>query len=131
PDREKRIIVVTDGAPTYYWNGNTCAGGGSSAPTGSVNSVINAAGAALGAGYPVFFVGFDNLGNEDEDNMDDFAQAGGTGTWYEVSSTDTTDFENAINTIASLTVSCSVQLTPQNGDDLDRMRVSIVEGMSS
>ncbi len=128
PGREKRIIVITDGAPTA-----TCGESGMNAE----DYTEDRAAAAFASDYPTYFVGFDNLDTSAQNNMQDFAVAGGTDNpnsgdnWFEVSSNDTSDLEDAISTIANLTIPCDVTINPQPGDDLDRMRVSIVENMTT
>nr|WP_276330575.1 thrombospondin type 3 repeat-containing protein [Bradymonas sediminis] len=111
--RNKAMILITDGNP----NGPD-----------SASSTENAITQMANAGVPVYIVGFPGAR---ESNLQAFAIAGGTNNpnsssnWYPVASS--SDLVAALETIATQQVTCLLSIAPQNGDDMSRIRVSIVK----
>ncbi len=127
-NRPKRLIVITDGAPST----GSCHGA-----TEGVNYVIDRAAYSLNQGVPVYFVGFDNLSSTDQNRMQSYAVAGGTNNpndanrnWFLISSNNTSDLVTALNTISAMSIGCEVQLHPEPTDDITRIRVVFFDGQN-
>jgi hypothetical protein len=106
------ILLVTDGEPN-------CAPGGSSSSTPNVPGTVDAITAAYQAGFPVYVIGI----GPSVGNLDNFAQAGGTGKYYPTTSPQSlADAVASITKIASAT--CHFQ-TPQAPPDASKVYVYV------
>ena len=105
----KVILLATDGEPN-------CRPGGSSGSTnvpGTVTAIENAS----AAGFPVYVIG---IGTE-IGNLDNFAEAGGTGNYYPATSPQ--DLTNAFAAIGQTVTTCTFALSLDPGADLDNVAV--------
>jgi hypothetical protein len=103
----KYILLATDGEPN-------CAPGGTD-KTANVAGTVTSITAAKEAGFPVYVIGIGPAGNLP--NLDKFAKAGGTGTYYSVSSPKalTDAFASISKSVASCTyTSTSAPPDPNN-----------------
>ena len=88
------ILLATDGEPT-------CAPGSSSSSTSNVQGTVDAITAADQAGFPVYVIGI----GPSVGNLDNFAQAGGTGHYYPASSP--ADLTSAFAAISQAVTTCT------------------------
>jgi hypothetical protein len=86
----RAILLATDGEPNC---------------DSDVPTTVKAIGAAKDAGFPVYVVGVGNSVG----NLDNFAQAGGTGKYYPAPSNQ--DLANALESISKAVASCTFALT--------------------
>ncbi len=103
----RAILLATDGDPN-------CAAGASDSNASDVTGTTAAIAAALSAGFKVYVIGI----GPDVGNLDDFAQAGGTGQYYPAGSA--TDLASALATIGKAVASCTFTMaqTPPNPDNV-------------
>ena len=103
----RAILLATDGDPN-------CAAGASDSNASDVTGTTAAIAAALSAGFKVYVIGI----GPDVGNLDDFAQAGGTGKYYPAGSA--TDLASALATIGKAVASCTFTMaqTPPNPDNV-------------
>jgi hypothetical protein len=105
----KVILLATDGQPN-------CASGGSSTP--NVDATIAEIAAAKEAGYQVYVIGI----GPSVGNLNNFAQAGGTGEYFPATSPQ--QLADALAQISSVVASCSFTLAkPPTGADLTNVAV--------
>jgi len=111
PADKVAVVLVTDGEP------NDC--------NSSVNSVASEA-ASASSTIPTFVIGIGNTAN-----LDQIAQAGGTGKATIVSTNNAQqtaqDFQTALNAIRGLTLACEYQIpAPPQGETFDEAKVNVV-----
>jgi hypothetical protein len=90
----KAILLATDGLPT-------CAAGESSWNDENLSGAVSAAGAAKASGFPVYLIGI----GPDVSNLNSLAKAGGTGSYYPVTST--AQLDSALRSVANVITSCT------------------------
>jgi hypothetical protein len=111
----KVILLATDGEPN-------CATGGSSTP--NVPATVDAITAARTAAFPVYVIGI----GPSVGNLNNLAQAGGSGTYYPATST--TDLASALAAISTALTTCTFTLPTPPPDPnnvavyLDKMLVT-------
>lgn len=105
----KVILLATDGEPN-------CRPGGASSST-NVPGTVAAIAAARDAGFPVYVIG---IGPE-VGNLDNFAEAGGTTSYYPATSPQ--DLADAFAAISELVTTCTFTLSLEPGADLTNVAV--------
>ncbi|MBN2573723.1 MAG: VWA domain-containing protein [Deltaproteobacteria bacterium] len=105
----KVILLATDGLPNCASSRNP----GDSDREGTLSAIE----AAKDAGYPVYVIGI----GPSVGNLNDFADAGGTGQYYPATSPQ--DLANALTSISTLVVTCTFTLVPLPGADLTNLAV--------
>jgi hypothetical protein len=101
------ILLATDGEPN-------CASGGSSTP--NVQATIDAITAAYQAGFTVYVIGI----GPSVGNLDNFAQAGGTGHYYPATSPQA--LTDAFSTISKAVTTCTFT-SPTSPPDVNNVAV--------
>ncbi len=106
-ERPKAVVVITD-ADFENTGGPTLAG--------TIRATQNLA----ATGVKVYYMGFSGVNTG---NMQELANAGGTGTWYSI--TDTPSIIAALDSISSAIVSCTAPVVLQDDSDTSRISVEI------
>ena len=109
-ERTKAVVVITDAQLTGEQ--------GSSSLSSTLTETTNLA----NSGIKVYFMGFSGVNTG---NMQQLAQAGGTGTWYPI--TDTASIISALDSISNSMISCQAEVTFAEGTNPDGMEVYITK----
>ena len=105
----KVILLATDGEPN-------CKAGSRDTSTSDVDGTTTAIADALTAGYKVYVIGI----GPSVGNLDNFAQAGGTGHYYPATSAQ--DLANALASISAAVSSCTFEMS-QTPPDVNNLAV--------
>jgi len=123
--RDRRIILITDGSPSSECQDS----GGLNAMDYTEDRIVHA---YQDQDTPTYIVGFE--GGVDEANMERLAEAGGVDnqrdphrSWYLIDENQQTSLTLALDEIITSVISCELSFTPQRGQDLDRIRVTVAQ----
>ena len=108
-ERQKAVVVITDAATETDGTGDF-----------NIFTAITNTQALVADGVKVYYMG---LAGVNETNMNNLANASGTGVWYPI--TDTASIITALNSISSAIVSCTAPVVLQDDSDTSRISVEI------